>query len=96
MTVLGGSVTVLGACVVVSGASVPVVELEVSGALEVLGDTESEGVDEDVSLQPVNARTRPAAMKVALSAKSHSLHNERVTRGSRLPMAPRVSKLAPQ
>ena len=66
MTVLGGSVTVLGASVVVSGASVPVDE-PVSGALDVLGDTDSDGVlDDDVPLHPANATISPAAITTAL------------------------------
>jgi hypothetical protein len=62
VTVLGDSVTVLGATV--SGASVPVEEpelgSEVSGTLEVLGDTESEGLVDD-DLQPDSATNSPTA-----------------------------------
>jgi hypothetical protein len=88
VTVLGGSVTVLGGSVTVSGASVPVVEpeVDVSGALE-LGNTESEGVEEDeeVPLQPVKARTRPAATMAALLRSLTASPNDRRPRRSRFP-----------
>lgn len=74
MTVLGGVVDVLGASVAVSGAWAPVVEpvleseLDVSGELEELGDSEPEGVvdDEEAPLQPARAKIRPAATTTAL------------------------------
>lgn len=63
--------TVLGVSVSVSGVSLPVEEpelgSEVSGALEVLGDTDSEGLDDDeVPLHPDNTRISPAEITSAL------------------------------
>lgn len=89
MTVLGDSVTVLGDSVSVEE---PELGSEVSGVLEVLGDTESEGLvdDDEGPLQPDSATANPAAITSTLlrSSTTPSTNETSIGRAISLPLCP--------